>query len=111
MTKQIQTVEELVKEIMQAGFDVSMGGNPEKSEEWNKLWGEKEYDLLVAEYTNKINALTAQAQQEAVDRERERCYQIAISTKSVIGRSPLAEEIAAKIKSGEALQTKGQDAK
>lgn len=46
----------------------------------------------------------AQAIQEAVERERERCYQIAISTKSVIGRSPLAEEIAAKIKSGEALQ-------
>lgn len=50
-------LEQLVKDIMQDGFDVSMGGNPNESEEWNKLWGEKEYDLLVAKYTNTIQSI------------------------------------------------------
>lgn len=61
-------VEGLIKEIMQAGFDVAMGGRYDKLEEWNKDWQEKEYDKVVKKYTT---LLTTQ-REEAVKEERER---------------------------------------
>lgn len=60
---------------MKAGFDVAMGGNPDESEEWNKLWGQKEYDLVVAGYTNKLSTLLSQTRQEAIEEAEERVKQ------------------------------------
>lgn len=77
MTKQIQTVD-LVKEIMQAGFDVSMGGDPFKTGEENEKILNEQFDEMVEKYTEKI----IQSQQEAVEREHQN-FRIAI--KQIIG--------------------------
>lgn len=47
-------IKELVKEIMQTGFDVAMGGDAFKSEEENKKLQEKEYYKAIEKYTKAI---------------------------------------------------------
>lgn len=49
--KDVPTIEEIVKEIMQAGFDVAMGGDLFKNEEENKKLQEQEYKKVVEKYS------------------------------------------------------------
>lgn len=49
-------LEKLVKEIMQSGFDVAMGGTPFKSEEENRADQEKAYDETVEKNAQSILA-------------------------------------------------------
>lgn len=60
--------EELVKEIMQVGFDVAMGGRYDWSEEWNRKHQEQEYDKAVAKYSTQI-ASELQHQREEIGKE------------------------------------------
>lgn len=55
--------EELVEEIMQTGFDVAMGGQYDKSEEWNNKYLEKEYQKAIKKYS-KLIASELQKQKE-----------------------------------------------
>jgi len=55
-----------VEEIMQLGFDVAMGGDVLKSEEFNRLQQEKNYDKVVKKYVKKINNLLTQTQQDTL---------------------------------------------
>jgi len=56
-----------VEEIMQLGFDVAMGGDVLKSEEFNRLQQEKNYDKVVKKYVKKINNLLTQTQQDTLE--------------------------------------------
>ena len=56
-----------VEEIMQLGFDVAMGGDAFKSEEFNRLQQEKNYDKVVKDYSKKIDNLITQTQQETLE--------------------------------------------
>ena len=62
--------EELVKEIMQTGFDVAMGGDAFKSEEENKQEQERQYDIAVKKYAKLLEQREATA--HAVGRAEER---------------------------------------
>lgn len=48
-------IAEIVKEIMQEGFEIAMGGSNELSEEENKTVQEKLYDKAVDKYTKIIS--------------------------------------------------------
>ena len=52
---------------MQLGFDVAMGGDALKSEEFNRLQQEKNYDKVVKDYSKKIDNLITQTQQETLE--------------------------------------------
>lgn len=70
-------------------------------EAWKKRFDKKSYKFNVEPDDGElIKSFISTEIDRAVLEERERCYEIAVNTKSVVGRSPLAEEIAAKIKSG-----------
>ena len=52
-------IAEIVKEIMQEGFEIAMGGSNELSEEENKTVQEKLYDKAVDKYTKIISNFSA----------------------------------------------------
>jgi len=45
---------ELIIDIMQAGFDVAMGGDAFATQKENKEWQKKEYDKVLEQFTKKI---------------------------------------------------------
>lgn len=47
MTPQTNTLDSLIEQIMQSGFEVAMGGHFDKSEEWNRRWQEKSLKIAV----------------------------------------------------------------
>lgn len=71
MTKSPQTereeFEKIIKDIMQCGFDVAMGGDIFKDEEENKRLQEEKYNEVISIFTRKL--LTKQ--HEALAQQRE----------------------------------------
>ena len=59
-------IDELIKEIMQEGFNVAMGGDVFKSEEWNKKNQENEYNKAVLKYSKRLQSLI----QPAVEKQK-----------------------------------------
>jgi hypothetical protein len=60
-----EQLEEIIKEVMQEGFEVAMGGTPFKTEEENKADLEKLYDECVAKRTEQLSTLIQKEREEA----------------------------------------------
>lgn len=65
-----EKIAELVKEIMQDGFDVAMGGDMNLSEEENKKLGEENYKLSLARHSHALHQLIIEFAEEIVPEEK-----------------------------------------
>jgi hypothetical protein len=94
----VEQIENLIKENMwglRCDYCTGGGWDYDEDKKCTNCGGCGIYDWRI----EPLVSLIKQKLLEVQEQERERCYQIAINTKSVIGRSPLAEQIAADIKS------------
>ena len=59
-------IEEIVKTMMQGGFDSAMGGHYDKTEEENKKHQEKVYDMVVSGGVKSIQSLLNEQLDEVI---------------------------------------------
>ncbi len=61
-----ESIEKIVEDIMQCGFEVAMGGDMYKDEEENKKLQEEKYNECVAVFTHKISRLLKTQRQQLI---------------------------------------------
>ena len=76
MTPLERKIIDIVKEIMQNGFDVAMGGDVFKSEEENKKIQEEKYTETIKKYSDILLSSLQQVREETIKEEHEICKKI-----------------------------------